>query len=303
MPKNKIRSTQTTDLTDIHFKPKHKTGLGKSVTHREGPHDQFNALEQFIKGEPIEPFEYEETRGKHSSISPSPYQLFHPSRTRKHSNISDDSTSQAKGSRTLLPEATNRESTDVTDRSKINEFIQRDNTKGSDLGKGYISSMQEDVVTETVKSLQETGPDPSKHGRKVDRENTIEKERLHKLKSQVHSITQDDNGEYEYGEEVMETENDMYNDNDDVTQGNTVDKHAKNHTSVKADSSMEVAEQQEDTITDETPEKHRDSIRDGTTSEDDNYFMKGKRDCCAASGLQCACVLCYITISTVHFPK
>ena len=206
MSHNKTKSTQATDLSDIHFKPKHKIDFDKSVFHQEAPQNHYdtNALEQFIKGDPMEPLQQEESHGKYSSISPSPYSLSHPSRTSKHSRISEGSTSNANGSRNLLHETTGAQSTDVTDKSEINGSIQRGNTQDSDLGKGYTSSLQEeDVVTDTARSLLETNGYVSKSENK-DKENRVEKEeRLNKLKSQVHSVTQDDDGEYEYGEQVL----------------------------------------------------------------------------------------------------
>ena len=253
---NITKSTQSIDLSDIHFKPKHKIDFDKSVFHQEAPHDHYdtNALEQFIKGDPIKPLQHEEGHRKHSSILPSPHSLSNPSTTSKHSRISAGSASNANGSRNLLRETTDAQSIDVTDNGEINESLQSGNTQDSDLGKGYTSSVQEeDTVTDTAKSPLETSLDVSRSENKDDGENAIGKKgQLNKLKSQVHSITQDDDGEYEYGEQVLD-EIDMDTDNDEVTQGNNADKHTNNQTSVKADSGMEEVVQTGDTRSD-TPD-------------------------------------------------
>ena len=226
---NKTTSTQSTDLSDIHFKPKHKIDFDKSVFHQEVPHDHFdtNALEQFIKGDPMDSLQHEENHRKHSSISPSPYSFSHPSRTSKHSRISAGSTSShANGSRnigTTGPQSTETET-------------QRENTRdNSDLGEGYTSSFQEeDLVTDITKSLKETDADISKKNQKEDNKNNADKDKVTDLKSQVHRVTQDDDGEYEYGEQVLD-EVDRYDDNDEVTQGNAVEKLTNNQTSVQDD--------------------------------------------------------------------
>ena len=232
---NKTKSTQSTDLSDIHFQPKHKMEFDKSVFHQELPHDHFdtNALEQFIKGDPMDSLQHEESHRKHSSISPSPYSFSHPSRASKHSRISESSSasSHANGSRNF----------ETTDPQSTETETQRGNTRdNSDLGEGYTSSFQEeDVVTETVKSLKETDADISKNSQKEDHRNNVNKDRAEDLKSQVHRVTQDDDGEYEYGEQVLD-EVDTYDDNDEVTQGNIVEKHTNNQTSVQDDTKDQV---------------------------------------------------------------
>ena len=98
----------------------------KSVFHQELPHDHFdtNALEQFIKGDPMDSLQHEESHRKHSSISPSPYSFSHPSRASKHSRISESSSasSHANGSRnfeTTDPQSTETETQRETQETRV----------------------------------------------------------------------------------------------------------------------------------------------------------------------------------------
>ena len=81
-----------------------------------------------------------------------------------------------------------------------------------------------------------------------------ERDRIKDLKSQVHSITQEDDGEYEYGDQVLD-EVDMFDDDDDdydVTQGNSAEKLSNNHTSTDADTAEDMEELDKQT-NNETP--------------------------------------------------
>ena len=74
----------------------------------------------------------------------------------------------------------------------------------------------------------------------------------------MHRVTQDDDGEYEYREQVLD-EVDTYDDNDEVTQGNIVDKHTNNQTSVQDDT-----------------KDHVGRNNSGNTSQDQEQSTKGK---------------------------
>ena len=264
----KAKSIHTsTDFSDVHFKPKHP--LNKSVFHQEAPHNHHlntDALEHFIKGDPIEPIQYEKSRGKHSSIRPSTSSLPHPSRTSKHSHIlSNGSASTSYVDNGSSSEKANHQGS-VTSVTETQESrLQREE---DELGHGYTSSIQKVNDADENAVTEATGTQHDKSSVRVEQsfkgENSLQKERLNKLKSQVHSATQDDDGEYEYEEESLYTDDyDGVDNTEEVTQDNGAEEQVHIDTTAETDGSKDDNNLKTEELSDAQEDSQRENLPPG----------------------------------------
>ncbi len=273
-PKTQV-SSQDTDSSDFHFKPKHSLRLNKGVRHQETSRQRLNtnALEEFIKGDPMEPAHYEEpshrsrTRDSSASKHRRPSSKHHPSHSSTPSSGIVHSGNDKKYGSTIPHHSTFVKSvTDVTKSSKAEE-----SSSDPDLGQEYTTSVQEAPDIEPVTELAQTLQDLDALRNSTSQESGV-KEQIAKLKSQVHSATQDDDGEYEYGEQVLDTEDDDVLSTEDAAADNDDNTEPGGESSNGEESKLSHQESQSSRESFESEESQSDEIQNrnyqlGSTTE------------------------------------